>query len=349
MQQTLLKRTTIYCVVFFLIAMAGMCYFDANKIIVIADSGEGTKKKETEEAQELHTQYRLLLKEDGLITDRFIIPLQEGIMAEDVQIQNHYIDNELWIGIKGAGAEFYNQEYITGNLKNILYGGYDILDGVLWMKFSMKGTYEFESTMNNNKLTIKPKKPKEVYDKIIVIDAGHGGEDKGFQYGRIKEKDLALKISLLLQEKLKDSDIKVYYTRTDDSDVSDEKRIALVNGVDADMLISIHLSYEEDEEKRGIFTVYNGDYFIQDFNSIMLADILEKQVANSTGSLAGGLLDATKEDALIEQAKIPAAQLCIGYLSNEEETDYLTQHAYQELIAEGIYQAIMEIYKENIK
>lgn len=349
MHQNLLKRTTIYCFVFFIIAMVGMCYFDANKIIVIADSGEGTAKPESEVTEELQTQYQLLMEDDNSVANKFIIPLEDTIMAEDVQIQNHYIDNELWIGITGATTEFYSKEYVKGNMENVQYGGYDVVDDVLWIKFAMKDTFEFESTMNNGKLTIKAQKPSEVYDKIVVIDAGHGGEDKGHTYGRICEKDIVLDILLLLQEKMKDSDIKVYYSRTDDTAVDDEKRVQLANNVDADMVISIHLSNDEDLTKNGVTTIYNGDYFIQNFNSILLADKLEQAVAGATGAKANGLEDATEDEFLIEQAKIPAAQVNIGYLSNEEELDYLTESEYQKLIAEGIYNAITDIYEEILE
>lgn len=349
MYQTLMKRTTIYCFVFFIIAMVGMCYFDANKIIVIADSGEGTTKPETEMTENLQTQYQLLLKDDNSVANKIVIPLQDTIMAEDVQIQNHYIDNELWVGIAGATTEFYSREYVTGNMENVQYGGFDVSDDVLWIKFAMKDTFEFESTMNNGKLTIKAQKPRDVYDKIIVIDAGHGGEDHGYTYGRISEKDITLDILLLLQEKMKESDIKVYYTRTDDTSVDNEKRSQLANNVETDMLISIHISYSEDMEKNGVTTVYNGDYFIQDFNSISLSDKLEQSVASATGAKANGLTDATEEEFLIEYAKVPAAQINIGYLSNEEEMNYLTESEYQKLIADGIYQAITEIYEEILE
>lgn len=349
MHQNFLKKTTIYCFVFFIIAMAGMLYFDANKVIVIAASGEGISKPDSEMTENLQTQYQLLLKNDNSGKNQIVIPLEDTIMAENVQVQNHYIDNELWIGIEGATAEFYSREYITGNMDNVQYGGYDVVDDVLWIKLAMKDTYEFESTMNNGKLTIKAEKPRDVYDKIIVVDAGHGGEDKGYFEGRTSEKDIVLNVLLLLQEKFKESDIKVYYTRTDDTLIDNEKRVLLANNVQADMLISIHTSFDEDTTMSGITTIYNGDYFIQNFNSINLADKLEQAVVLTTGNQANGLLEATEEDVLVKRAKIPAAQVNIGYLSNEEEKEFLTQSEYQELVAEGIYEAVIGIYEEKFE
>lgn len=348
MYQKLLKRTTIYCFVFFIIAMAGMFYYDANKIIVIADSSAITAGNDGEE-NGFSTQYQLLMKSDVSGKNRFEIPLESSIMAEDVQIQNHYVEKELWIGLKGATTEFYSKEYVTGNLENVSCGGYDVLDEILWIKLAMNDVFEFESTMNNGKLTIQMDKPKDVYEKIVVIDAGHGGEDKGHINGRLCEKDIALDILLLLQEKLKDSEIKVYYTRTDDTNVDNKKCVELANNVKADMFISIHTSFSEDINVSGVTTNYNSKYFIQEFDSIALADKLERSVAGATGANALGLFEATKEDVLLKEAKVPVAQINVGYLSNEAESALLHEEEYKKMIADGIYTAIVGTYEESLK
>ncbi len=349
MYQKLLKRTTLYCFVFFIIAMVGMCYFDANKIIVIADSSATTPNNDTESDDEFATQFQLLMESDNTSQNRFVIPLEDTIMAEDVQIQNHYVDNELWIGLNGATTEFYSREYVTGNFENVSYGGYDVTEDVLWIKLTMKDTFEFESTMNNGKLTIKLAKPQDVYDKIVVIDAGHGGDDKGYVEGRLCEKDITLEVLLFLQEKFKDSDIKVYYTRTDDINVDNEKRVKLANSVKADMLISIHTSLSEDVTQTGVTTLYNENYFIQEFDSISLADELERSVAGVTKAKANGLLAAESEDFLVREAKVPVAQINVGYLSNEDEADLLSEKEYQKIIADGIYNTIIKIYEEILE
>lgn len=349
MYQKLLKRTTIYCFVFFVIAMIGMFYYDANKIIVIADSSAVSSVGEGGNDAGYVTQYQLLMESSDNGKNQFVIPLEDSIMAEDVQIENHYVEKELWIGLNGATNDFYSREYVTGNLECVSYGGYDITDDTLWIKLVMKDIYEFESTMNNGKLTIKIAKPREIYDKIVVIDAGHGGEDKGDINGRLCEKDVALNVALLLKEKLSDSDIKVYYTRTEDISIDDEKRVNLANGADADMLISIHTDFSAEPTENGITTVYNPYYFIQDFDSISLADKVERSVLSATGATAKGLVEATKENVLVNQATVPVAQINIGYLSSEDESALLSQKEYQEMISDGIYNAIIEIYEENSK
>ncbi|UMB60592.1 N-acetylmuramoyl-L-alanine amidase [Lutibacter sp. A80] len=77
---------------------------------------------------------------------------------------------------------------------------------------------------------------------IVVLDAGHGGEDPGkVGYKNIKEKDIALKLVLqvgkLLEEK---ENIKVVYTRKKDVFIGLKDRGKIANKSNADLFVSIH-------------------------------------------------------------------------------------------------------------
>lgn len=78
--------------------------------------------------------------------------------------------------------------------------------------------------------------------KTIVIDAGHGGKDGSTRGLYSTEKDVALKTALrlgkIIQENLKD--VKVVFTRTDDTFIPLYERIAIANNAKADIFISIH-------------------------------------------------------------------------------------------------------------
>jgi len=78
--------------------------------------------------------------------------------------------------------------------------------------------------------------------KTIVIDAGHGGRDGSTRGLYSTEKDVALKTALnlgkLIEEQIKD--VKVIYTRTDDTFIPLYERIAIANNAKADIFISIH-------------------------------------------------------------------------------------------------------------
>jgi len=57
-----------------------------------------------------------------------------------------------------------------------------------------------------------------IKNKVIVIDAGHGGQDPGAQYGGVNEKDINLDIALQLYKTLSSKGYKVLLTREKDED-----------------------------------------------------------------------------------------------------------------------------------
>lgn len=76
---------------------------------------------------------------------------------------------------------------------------------------------------------------------IVVLDAGHGGDDPGNLGNGHKEKDIALKIVLEVGKSLeKNKDIKVIYTRKTDVFVKLRERAAIANRADADLFVSVH-------------------------------------------------------------------------------------------------------------
>lgn len=76
----------------------------------------------------------------------------------------------------------------------------------------------------------------------VVIDAGHGGHDTGCQYAGVEEKHVALSIAKRLGKKIEQEhkDVKVIYTRNDDTFIELWERPAIGNRNDADVFISIH-------------------------------------------------------------------------------------------------------------
>ncbi len=79
-------------------------------------------------------------------------------------------------------------------------------------------------------------------DFVVVIDAGHGGNDTGAIDNGVKEKDINLAVAKRLQEDLqkKIKGIKVIMTRSNDTFVSLQGRADIANKNKADLFISIH-------------------------------------------------------------------------------------------------------------
>jgi N-acetylmuramoyl-L-alanine amidase len=76
---------------------------------------------------------------------------------------------------------------------------------------------------------------------VVVLDAGHGGNDPGNRGNGYYEKDIALNIILEVGKELeKDSKIKVIYTRKTDVFVTLRGRAEIANNADADLFVSVH-------------------------------------------------------------------------------------------------------------
>ena len=95
-------------------------------------------------------------------------------------------------------------------------------------------------------------------DFIVVIDAGHGGKDPGAvsANGKVREKDITLKVALLVGESIvkKHPEVKVLYTRKNDVFVGLNDRARMANKADADLFISIHVNAAENRSAKGAET-----------------------------------------------------------------------------------------------
>jgi len=320
-------------------AMAAMLHLSANKTIVITDMSQ---KQAGLTASAVQADYALELQQTENSGGCFVIPLPENVRAEDVIMENRYMEKELWIHIQSEHTQFYGENIISGDTSAILEGRYEIQQDGILLKFTMDSLQEYRSTMNDDFLEVAGCKPKEIYSFIAVIDPVGGGSENGLCSYVYREKELALQIAGLVQKKCTLPDIKLYFTRTEDVEVSAEERTALIRDVDADFYIRIGAAENPEEESLyGVQCYYNEEYFIPGFGNVDLADIVTKAVTIAASNRALGLIPA-EEDSILKEINIPAVQLSVGYLSNDQERNLLQQEVYLEKVAEGILNAIEE-------
>ena len=341
-------QTLIYAVLFCVVSMCGMLFFARNKAIEISNVAQdqvviegGLSAGVQEESGSLR------FRQEEAKSEYLCIPLENGVRAENVTVENHYMERQVWIYIKETSAGFYAKEAISGNLTGITEGNYEYAGGTTLIKFTLSDVYECKSILEEGKLYIDFVSPGEVYEKIVVIDAGGGGSENGATAGAMFEKDITLDILKRLKLLLDNSDIKVYYTRTGDKDVAIEDRIALANVTDADMFISIQLNESEDVTLYGAEAFYNGQYFTPGFNSVKLADLTERNVVTQISTRGNGLFAAGEEDVLLQAATVPATVIKVGYATHPQEAELLQDEAYRQKIAQGLYDAILAAYEEK--
>lgn len=352
MQQKLMKRTAFFCLIFFLVSMGAICYLSSGKVIVIDDVAQDEVKEAAvvqETTQESGAERKLTFQLGEADTSYLRIPIPAGCRAAEIAVENYYMNKEIRIFVPRAEEEFYVENFISGNREAVIEGTFDIAEEGIVLNFQLTGIYECRTILENENLYISFQAPKEMYDKIVVIDPAYGGMDSGGNVDELKGKDITLQIARKLKEKLDESDIKAYYTRMDDTNPAREDRIRFANEVKADMFIRIEINSSEDTSVYGTETIYNGDYFIPGFGNIELSDCLEREVVTAIKGKALGLIEAENEDYELLEATIPAATVRVGYLSNAQEAILLGREEYADKIADGIYNAIIKAYEENVR
>jgi len=189
-------------------------------------------------------------------------------------------------------------------------------------------------------------------EKVIVIDAGHGGKDPGTTgFSGNYEKDINLEISKKLKEKLRSNGYKVILTRDSDEYVDNLLRAKLANKKRARVFISIHgNAMENNNSTNGIQVLYypNRESTVGDLNNNELAQIMMNSLINRTGANDKGIIE--REDLIVlNQTKMPAVIIECGFLSNENEEKLLLTDDYKNKIVDSIIDELEEYFSLNLK
>ena len=200
---------------------------------------------EEEFAQSQVTMQNLKIKEQNEAAGakgELSIRLPEGVTGDQIAVSNDYVTQTIRVEIPQADRTYFDSYPVLGNS--------DYIDGLSYTRQGEMGVievttnkvYELQTEYDAQNFYFNFLTPHEVYDKVVVIDAGHGGRAVGANKQGINEKDIDLAIVLKLKEIFDNSDqnIGVYYTRTDDSNPTFDQRVQLANKSDADLFISIH-------------------------------------------------------------------------------------------------------------
>ena len=172
---------------------------------------------------------------------------------------------------------------------------------------------------------------------VVVLDAGHGGDDPGAAVGETYEKDINLGVALLVYDQLKEQEnIIVKMTRTEDEFVSLSDRATYANDEKADLFISIHANaLENDESFSGIFSFYHH----QKRSSKKPAEMIQNSVSDATGAINRGV--RSEDYAVLRETKMPAVLIETGFMTCPEELAFLVNPDYQKQLATGIVQGIL--------
>ncbi|MCK8060789.1 MULTISPECIES: N-acetylmuramoyl-L-alanine amidase [unclassified Fusibacter] len=180
-------------------------------------------------------------------------------------------------------------------------------------------------------------------NKLIVIDAGHGGKDPGAvsPIDKTKEKDLVLKATLLLGKQLEGLGFKVYYTRDYDTYVGLYDRASIANELGADAFVSIHVNAAQNSSASGVEMLYVDD----SRNSKVMATLLQSELVKATGAKSRGVIERSKL-VVIRETLMPAVLAEIGFLTNANELRSLNDDTYLDSIVEGLMKGLVRYLED---
>ncbi len=193
--------------------------------------------------------------------------------------------------------------------------------------------------MENVEKKNKKEKRKEGTLKgvTIVIDPGHGGNDKGTTGARgTEEKEINMETAELLTSKLRANGAEVILTRESDVYVDLRKRVSISHQYEADAFISIHYDATDDSSISGFTTYYINDYQ-QPLAQFVHEGLAEKVNLRDRGVQPGNYL-------VLRENKQNAILIELGYLSNPNEERIVTTDMYREQATLGIYQGILNYF-----
>ena len=193
--------------------------------------------------------------------------------------------------------------------------------------------------------------------KTIVIDAGHGKPDEGAESSTgTTEAAINLKIALKLQNLLEQSGTTVILTRSDENaiynidsktlkqkKISDiHNRVKIGNESSADIFVSIHLNKIPESQYDGWQTFYREG----SSEGQKLAVAIQNNLNNTIQKENNRVAKTIDNIYIIKHVEIPITIVECGFLSNPEEEKQLLDDKYQDKLAWGIYNGIIEYFYE---
>jgi N-acetylmuramoyl-L-alanine amidase len=218
----------------------------------------------------------------------------------------------------------------------------------------------------------------------VVIDAGHGGKDKGaIGDGTLYEKDLTLQLAKKLAHKIRQElKIQAIMTREGDRFIPLEERTAIANTRQADLFLSIHINASPNPLAQGVET-----YFLNlasDEEAVRVAALENATSTKRIGDLQKILKDLMLNTKIDESsrlahhvqlhlhdtlngkfgpiknlgvkqapfyvligAQMPSILVEASFISNSQDRERLIQEDYQDQIVEGIFKGVERYIKET--
>lgn len=187
-------------------------------------------------------------------------------------------------------------------------------------------------------------------EKVIVIDAGHGGADPGMiGIGGLEEKGINLAVSMKLKEALENQGFTVVMTRQEDKGLYEEgtrnkkvqdmqNRIEIMEKAKPILAVSIHQNSYTEESVKGPQVFYyetsaEGQKLAVNIQSALNTELSTERPRKEKGNTSYFLLK--KSPCVLNIVEC-------GFLTNKKEAELLQTEEYQQKIVEAVVKGIVQ-------
>jgi len=187
----------------------------------------------------------------------------------------------------------------------------------------------------------------KIDDKVILLDAGHGGWDPGkVSVDGIEEKEVNLEIVKHLQKYLETGGATVLLTRNEDEALGENKktdlneRITIADEGEVDIIISIHQNSFTQEKIKGAQVFY----FKGSAEGETLAKCIQNRLKSTVDESNNRQAKSNEEYFILKNDDATTVLVECGFLSNTAEKELLNDEKYRRKISWAIYLGIIDYF-----
>ena len=179
--------------------------------------------------------------------------------------------------------------------------------------------------------------------KTVVLDPGHGGQDRGATGHGLEEAVVVEDLAHRLEGRLTASGVRAHLSRSSHDCPTDAERAGFANEIDADLLVSLHVDRAPSALPQGVASYHFGTGSgVTSTVGEQLASLVQREVVARTGLTDCRVHGKTWE--ILRLTRMPAVRLELGHLSCADDAARLADPAFRDTVAEALLVAVQRLY-----
>jgi N-acetylmuramoyl-L-alanine amidase len=179
--------------------------------------------------------------------------------------------------------------------------------------------------------------------KVVVLDPGHGGDDRGATGHGMDEASLVEDLAARLEGRLSAVGVRTLLTRGPDGNPTEAERAAFANDAGADLVLSLHVDRAPSPHCHGIASYHFGTGTgTTSTVGEKLASLVQREVVARTDLLDCRVHEKTW--TLLRLTRMPAVRIEVGHLTNPGDAARLADPGFRDAVAEGVLIGVQRLF-----